>query len=339
MRKSRILLVLSVILLVVGVVLSCFLLNFQGIFAGKTETVNVAYSRFESLGLFWIAEDQRFFNQNGLNVIPHVYNTGASALDGVLNGEADIAVGTNEFPLVGRALKQERIRTIGSISKSDFVYLVGRKDRGIERVLDLKGKKIGTTFGTIAQFFLGRFLNLNGVKLEDVNLIDLKTPEEWVDAVVNGDVDAVATAQPYADSAMEGLGANSFSWSVQNNQPLYTQAISTNDWITANPELVNKFLYALSQAEEYAVGNPIEAKAIVKKQMNFTDQYIDTVWKRNQFELSLSQSLILAMEGEASWLVANNLTDAKAIPNFLNFIYVEGLKTVKRESVSIIGVS
>ena len=102
MRKSRILLVLSVILLVVGVVLSCFLLNFQGIFAGKTETVNVAYSRFESLGLFWIAEDQRFFNQNGLNVIPHVYNTGASALDGVLNGEADIAVGTNEFPLVGR---------------------------------------------------------------------------------------------------------------------------------------------------------------------------------------------------------------------------------------------
>ena len=78
----------------------------------------------------------------------------------------------------------------------------------------MKGKKIGTTFGTIAQFFLGRFLNLNGVKLEDVNLIDLKTPEEWVDAVVNGDVDAVATAQPYADSAMEGLGANSFSWSV-----------------------------------------------------------------------------------------------------------------------------
>ena len=114
-----------------------------------------------------------------------------------MNGEDDIVVGTTEFPFTASVLNGNRISTIASISKSEFIYLVGRADRGIHEVSDLKGKTIGAAFGTIAQFYLGRFLDLNGMSLQDVNLVDLKTSAEWVDAVVNGSVDAVATAQPY----------------------------------------------------------------------------------------------------------------------------------------------
>ena len=64
----------------------------------------------------------------------------------------DIAVGTNEFPLVGRAFQKERISTIGCIAKSEFIYLIGRKDRGIEKVTDLEGKRVGITFRTIGTF-------------------------------------------------------------------------------------------------------------------------------------------------------------------------------------------
>ena len=318
MQRRRILLVLAVIVSVVATLLSVFaFLTSQGLYLGKTESVDVAYSRFESLALFWVAEDQHFFSQNGLNVTSRVYNSGAGALDGLLKGEADIAVGTNEFPLVARALKGESIRTISSISKSEFIYLIGRKDRGIETPPDLNGKRIGTAFGTIAQFFLGRFLITAGVDIENVTLVDLKTPADWVDAVVNGSIDAVATAQPYADSARKGLGANAVSWSIQSNQPLYTQVISTNDWINEHPEIVSRFLKSLLQAEEFAVNQPIEAKRIVQKMMNLTDEYAETVWMQNQFELSLDQSMILAMEGEADWLITNNLTEADVVPNFL----------------------
>ena len=120
--------------------------------SGTSEPITIAYSPFESIALLCIAEDQHFFSRNGLNVTLRKYDTGVGALDGMLNGEADIAVGTTEFPLVGRAFQKERIRTIGSIAKSEFVYLIGRKDRGIEKVSDLKGKKVGTTLRTIAQF-------------------------------------------------------------------------------------------------------------------------------------------------------------------------------------------
>ena len=42
------------------------------------------------------------------------------------------------------------------------------------------------------------------LNIQDVTLVDLKTPTDWVDAVVNGSIDAVATAQPYADSGKGG---------------------------------------------------------------------------------------------------------------------------------------
>jgi ABC-type nitrate/sulfonate/bicarbonate transport system substrate-binding protein len=307
-----------------------------GSFARKTESIIVAYSPFESVTLFWVAENQNFFSQNGLNVTSHKYDTGAGALNGVQNGEADIAVGTNEFPLTVRALNNERIRTIASISKSDFIYLVGRADHGIENVSDLNGKRIGTTFGTIAHFYLGRFLDLNGINIQNVILVDLKTPTDWVSAVVNGSVDAVATAQPYANSAKDSLGVNAVVWSIQSGQPLYTQAISTDEWIAEHPELCSRFLKSLYQAEAFVINHPAEVKAIVKNQMNFSDAYIETVGHQNQFSLSLDQSLILAMEGEARWLISNNLTNQTVVPDFTNFIYLEGLNSVKPDAVNII---
>jgi len=334
--RKRIVITAIVVIIVVSLFLSLlFYLNPLGVYAGKVESVSVAYSPFESVALFWIAEDQHFFSGNGLNITSHRYDTGAGALGGMLNGEADIAVGTNEFPLVGRALDQARIRTIGSISKSEFIYLVGRRDLGIENVSDLKGKRVGTTFGTIAHFYLGRFLSLNGMKIQDVTLVDVKTPAEWVNAIVDGEIDAIATAQPYANSIQDRLGVNAIVWSVQNHQPLYTQVISADEWITEHPGLVIKFLKSLAQAEEFANDYPGEAKAIVRKHMNFTEEYIETVWNQNQFGLSLDQSLILAMEGEARWMISNNLTNQTVIPNFLNYVYLQGLDSVKPESVDI----
>jgi NitT/TauT family transport system substrate-binding protein len=304
--------------------------------SGKAESITVAYAPFESTALFWIAQDQDFFGQNGLNVTARKYETGVGSLDAMLNGEADLAVGANEFPLVGRALQKAGIRTIASIAKSEFIYLVGRKDRGLQQIADLRGKRVGTTFRTIAQFFFGRFLELHNLKIDDITLIEVGTPDEWVNAVVNGDIDAVVTAQPYADAAKQRLGDNAIVWSVQSNQPLQTQVISTEEWITEHPDIVIRFLKSLVLAEQYVILHPAESKLIVQKQINVDAAYMDKVWSQNQFSLSLDQSLLLAMEDEARWMIANDLTTEKQIPDFLDYIYTDGLEEIKPEAVNVI---
>ena len=335
-RRRFILYAVSVCAIAAAVLSVVLYLYFRYGQTGKTDSIVMAYAPFESTALVWIAEDQRFFIRNGLNITWRKYDSGVGALDGMLSGEAEMAVGANEFPLVGKAFRKERIRTIGSIARSEFIYLIGRKDRGIENVSDLKKKRIGTTFRTIAEFYLGRFLELHGLTTQDMAIVDLKTPAEWVDAIVTGSVDAVVTAQPYANAVKDRLGANAVVWSAQSRQPLYTQIVSTDAWIGKNPEPIRKFLTALAQAEDYLFHNPSEARAIVQKRLNLDVAYMESVWSQNQFSLSLDESLILAMEDEARWMIRNNLTTEKHVPNFLDFIYEDALKAIKPAAVNII---
>jgi NitT/TauT family transport system substrate-binding protein len=303
--------------------------------AEKPANVTVAYAPFESTALLWIAEDRQYFSRRSINVKFRKYDAGAKALDVMLNGEADIAAGIAEFPLVIRVLTKKSPRVFGNIDKGDFIYLVGRKDR-IKSPADLKGKKIGTTLGTVAQFHLGRFLNLNDMNIEDIVLVDLKTPEEWVNAVADGEIDAVVTAQPYADSAMERLGENAVAWPVQSQQPVFALVVSNPEWIAKHPDLVKRFLNALADAEEYLISHPVASKAIVRKRLNLDKAYMDTVWSQNRFSLSLEQSFVLAMEDEARWMMSNGLTTEKEIPDFLDYVYESGLKEIKPEAVSVI---
>ena len=43
------------------------------------------------------------------------------------------------------------------------------------------------------------------------------------------------------------------------------------------------------------------------------------------------------MQDESQWLIQNNLTTATAIPNFLNYVYVNGLESVNPDAVNIVG--
>jgi ABC-type nitrate/sulfonate/bicarbonate transport system substrate-binding protein len=302
----------------------------------KMESITVGYPPFESATLFYIAEDHRFFSRNGLKVTLRKYDTGVATLGGLLNREVDIAAGIAEFPLVGRALQKQKPIIIGNIDKAEFIFLLGRKDRAIEKVSDLRGKRVGTTFGTVAHFHLGRFLDLHGVSIKDLTLVDLKTPEEWVNAVVTGDIDAVATAQPYADFVKDRLGENSVVWPAQSGQPLHGLVISSNEWITRHPDATKRFLKSLAEAETYLISHPAESKVILQKWLNLDAASVERIWSRNQFSLSLDQTVIATMEDEARWMIANNLTNEKNVPDFYDYLYLESLKAVKPEAMHII---
>lgn len=284
--------------------------------------------------MLFTAEDQHFFAQNGINFTSKTYDTGLTSIDELLSDKVDIA-GLAEYPLAAKAFEKENISIIASISKSYTVYLVGQTDRGIRDVSDLKGKKIGLPQGTILEFYLGRFLTLHGMSILDVTLINL-SPAQASDALANGSVDAVVAWEPYVSQIHEHLNGT-VSWSVQSSQAVYSVLICRNDWIKQHPDLVRRFLNSLKQAEGYIVLHPDEAKAILQKRYHYEDEYVAKVWPEYQFSLSLDQSLVTAMEDEGRWMIKNNLTTEKTIPNFRNHIYTKGLEAVNPEAVNIIG--
>jgi NitT/TauT family transport system substrate-binding protein len=298
------------------------------------ESITIGRPFSDSGALIFTAEEQHLFTGNGIRLAQKTYDTGLVAIDGLLNNEIDFS-GSAEYPVVVKAFENVSISIIGSFARTYNEYLVGRVDKGIRYEADLRGKRLGLPRGALPEFYLGRFLDLHGMTIRDVRLTNL-TPKQAVAAIANGTVDAVVVWEPYVSQIKEHQTSGMVSWLVHSGQAQYAVLVGRNDWIRQHPELVKRVLNSLAQAEEYMVRHPTEAKAILKKRYQYDDAYVARIWPEHQFSLSLDQSLITAMEDEARWMIKNNLTHEKTVPDFMKYIYVDGLKAVKPEAVKII---
>jgi NitT/TauT family transport system substrate-binding protein len=302
--------------------------------SGMLENISLGTTEQELSGLIYIAEDMGFFSQNGLNMTVRYCDTGLACVEGMADGEAEIAA-SSEYPVVGMVLKQENISVISSIDKYQGQYIVGRKDLGIENVADLLGKEIGVASGTITEFYLGRFLYLNNISLQDVTFVNVR-PSQFADSIGNGSVDAIIVPQAYLNSVEERLGSNATVWQAQSNQNAFGVLSCRSDWIASHPETINKLLKSLVLAENYALSHPTELKAILQERLNYTGEYMATIWPQHQYSLTLDQSLITAMEDEGRWMIDNNITNERQLPNFLDYVHEDGLKAIKPEAVNIL---
>jgi NitT/TauT family transport system substrate-binding protein len=306
----------------------------NGRFTGTAESLTIGTMANAGDTLIFIADEEGYFAANGLDVTLKTYDSGLAATNMMLEGEADLAYAT-EFVVAGKALQKTGISIVATYSKNETVVIAGQKEHGIEHISDLKGKRIGLARGTINEFYLGRLLDLNGISTADVTLVDTKLTQ-LADALSNGSVDAVVAGSRNIYPIIQQQGSQVFTWPAHSGQPAYGTLVGKNDWITRHAEPVKRLMVSLAQAENYILRHPVEAKALVQKRLNYDDAYMASVWSEYQFFLSLDQSLITAMEDEARWLIGNNLTPEKQVPNFLYFTYEDSLKTVKPEAVSII---
>jgi ABC-type nitrate/sulfonate/bicarbonate transport system substrate-binding protein len=329
--------VIIAVLLIAVVILSSFIyLTSQKQYTGDVQSITLGIYPSEYNSLIYIANDQQYFSANGLEVTFKSYPSGATAVHGMLNGEVDIAT-ASEFVIANNALQNASLYALGTVSKYLNVYLIARNDTGISSVSDLEGKKIGLSIGTANQFFLGRFLEINGLNQSKVTLVNLNFAET-PNALANGTVDAVVTNPPYTNQIQTLLDNKIGVWPLQSNQFGYFEATCSKNWAATHPDLIERFFKAIVQAESFNINHQDQAIALVAKDLNYTETYTASVWADYQYSVGLDQSFILLMQEEGRWLIRNNLTNATAIPDFLNFIYVDGLRSVKPQAVNILGL-
>ncbi|MBI4788769.1 MAG: NrtA/SsuA/CpmA family ABC transporter substrate-binding protein [Chloroflexi bacterium] len=213
-----------------------YLANSPVPYSSAPEAITIGTTPTMSASLIFIAEEQGWFTQNGLRVTVKTFETTLPAIAEMKKGGVDVAT-TTEYTIVTEVLKKESIVLIAGIDRQQTTYLVARKDRGIEKVSDLKGKKVGVVRGTIQEFYLGRFLDLGGIRLQDLVLIDLKLPEQ-VDALVNGSVDAVQIPNVSINQVEERLGNRATVWPSKPDQVAHIVMASTADWTARHPEAI-----------------------------------------------------------------------------------------------------
>ena len=76
------------------------------------------------------------------------------------------------------------------------------------------------------------------------------------EAIINGDVDAVAF-QNHVNTIHDRLGEAIITLPVQSSQLVYGLLVARTDWLTWSSKTVQRFINALSEAEEYLVPSVI----------------------------------------------------------------------------------
>src|SRR5512147_255302 len=99
------------------------------------ETLSLGLPPLEQNALIYVAAKRGFFAEKGLNVLIKDYDSGVTAIHGLLETEVDLAVAA-EFPVVRALIQKSPLSIIASSDKFENDYLIGRKDRGIEKVPD-----------------------------------------------------------------------------------------------------------------------------------------------------------------------------------------------------------
>lgn len=280
--------------------------------------------------LVFVAADEGFFRENSLDIVIKIYANGVAAIGGMLSGEVDMAY-ASEYVTVQQAFKKADLRIFVVEARSMGSFIVGRKDRGIQNVADLTGKRIGLPKGASPEFLLGRFLQVEGV--EGVTIIDVQ-PAKLSSALASGAVDAVVATPRWVYDIRREHGDSFVYWPAEGNQPGFDTLAATSGWLTNHASTVKRFLRALAKAQVYTEEHPDKARAIVNKRLKWSESFMADQWRNIYFSLSLDSSLIVAMESEARWMIFAGLTAEKEVPNFFDYVYPDGLRAVKPESVS-----
>ena len=199
------------------------------------------------------------------------------------------------------------IKSVYVYSRPEWTALVTRKDSGIVRVEDLKGKRVAVTRGTDPHIFLVRALRQAKLTERDVKLVLLQHPDGRT-ALERGDVEAWAGLDPMmAASEIEG-GAVLFhrdaaanSWGVLNVREAFAKE---------NPELVGRVLAAYEEARRWALANPAELKTMLVGFMKLPEPVVARQLERTE----LTHSAIGAAQAETILAAGLALQEAGIVP-------------------------
>ncbi|MBI5590775.1 MAG: ABC transporter substrate-binding protein [Deltaproteobacteria bacterium] len=179
-----------------------FLIN--GIcFADETK-LNVGVLKLTSSAPVFIGIEKGFFKDEGLNIELQWFEAAqpiavATASNKVEVGATGITAGL--FNMVAGGQKLLIVADKGRESKgySSSAVLVNTEqwNKGVKKIKDLKGKKIGITqIGSTFHYMIGRLLEADGLTLKDVELVPLSKISALMASLQSQQVDAVILNEP-----------------------------------------------------------------------------------------------------------------------------------------------
>jgi len=239
---------------------------------GAPRKIKVAHAFISAETLpIWVAQDQGLFEKYGLQVEALPLQTSAQVAPAMASGDVQVALTTGsgviEFDLSGG----DHVIVAGYSNQMRY-FLHARP--GIERITDLRGKRIGITRrGGAIDVAAHIFLERNGMAYgRDAAIVELGTAQNQVNGLVAGAVDAAIVALP-TNLLAEREGFPQIADTKQYNVAFPTNVVAVRrPYLDANRDVVLSYLKAHVEAVEMVRHDKELAKRLLGKGTNTTDE-------------------------------------------------------------------
>jgi NitT/TauT family transport system substrate-binding protein len=310
--------------------------NVEAPYAGPVERIRIGAEAGLLASPVWIAEHNGYFREHGIDIEIQEFDSGRAAFMQLLQS-GDLGIATvAQTPLVSQSFERSDYAVIaGMVTSSNDVKVLARADSGIQAPSDLRGKKIGVTKNTTGHYFLSLLLSQYGLRLQDVTLVEFDT-SMLSSAVVNGTVDAISSWEPHIYEARMRLGGRAVVFESRGSFREDFYFVAMKEWIREHPELAQRFLAAIDDAQAFIVAHPKLTQALVAQRLHLDPQFVESVWDDFSFGLFLDQAILLSFEQQARWMIATGAVEASVIPNYLTTISFDALDTIRPDTISVI---
>jgi NitT/TauT family transport system substrate-binding protein len=178
----------------------------------QPDTVTVGMAKLAGSAPIYVAIDKGFFKEENID-IQYKWFESSNAIN--------VATASNNIDIGATGLSADLYNMIASGQKVSIIADKGREQKGyrlsaivvlkdspIQKIEDLKGKKIGvTTIGSSHHYMTGRILEKHGMTMKDIELVPLTTIRAQVEALKGKQVEAVLLlSSNIAAAEQEGYG-------------------------------------------------------------------------------------------------------------------------------------
>ncbi len=259
-----------------------------------------------------IALERGFFEKWGVDVtIARPYATGVDALNSLQAGENDmVQVGV---PMIGAVLRGMDLVALGNYSGSAnklgadaTMALIASASSGIIKgdLKTLKGKKIAASFGTINHLYVLGLLEKAGLTPSDVTLVNTPPPDMTVALLAKG-IDAFSCWDPVPIVALKDVpgaveiirGGDVISYVGFN--------VALRPWVEKNGPTIEKFLAAVSEADQWMRTNPKAAAQVATRWIPGLKQ--DVAEASMQFNIQQADRRLSINNYKALWSAEDRL--------------------------------
>jgi len=230
-------------------------------------------------------------------------DNGRNAMARLVAGSVDVATGSETQALLNSVM-DTRIRIILTLSECRY-RVVARRSAGIQRIADLRGKKVAATLNTSSAYYLSRMLAKVHVDESGVQVVAMEG-QAMPAALAKRDVDAVSIWEPHAQNSLEAVAGD---FVILEDPAAYTERFNFNTRtdVLSDPAKRAALGSLIEEIARVSARLRTESSEIIPSlapKVNTPVRTVMAVWPQFKFPAAISEGLQASLEEVEPWVAA-----------------------------------